>query len=165
MARNAFYSFHYDADNWRASQVRNMGAIEGNAPVADNDWETVKRGGHSAIERWIADQMSGRSCIVLLIGAGTAGRKWITHEIVTGWNAKKGIVGIHVHNLLDADRKQSSKGADPFSGITVGSERKPMSSVVRTYDPPFWQSADAYGHIKTNLSAWVEEAIRIRDSS
>ena len=45
MARRCFYSFHYDVDAWRASQVRNMGVIEGNAPVSDNDWESVKKGG------------------------------------------------------------------------------------------------------------------------
>ena len=39
MARKCFYSFHYQPDNVRASQVRNIGAIEGNQPVSDNDWE------------------------------------------------------------------------------------------------------------------------------
>jgi hypothetical protein len=36
MAKQVFYSFHYDNDNWRASQVRNMGVIEGNRPAPDN---------------------------------------------------------------------------------------------------------------------------------
>jgi hypothetical protein len=49
MARRAFFSFHFDADNWRASQVRNIRAIEGNPPTSDNDWETVKKGGDAAI--------------------------------------------------------------------------------------------------------------------
>jgi len=30
MARAVFYSFHYKPDNWRASKVRQMGALEGN---------------------------------------------------------------------------------------------------------------------------------------
>ena len=37
MVRKAFYSFHYIPDNWRASQVRNMGLIEGNKPASDNE--------------------------------------------------------------------------------------------------------------------------------
>ena len=45
MARRTFYSFHHKPDNWRASQVRNMGVIEGNRPVSDNDWEQIKKGG------------------------------------------------------------------------------------------------------------------------
>ena len=43
MARRAFYSFHYIPDNWRASQVRNMGVVDGNKPATDNDWETIKK--------------------------------------------------------------------------------------------------------------------------
>jgi hypothetical protein len=33
-----FFSFHFDLDHWRASQVRNMGLLEGNAELSDNDW-------------------------------------------------------------------------------------------------------------------------------
>ena len=50
MARRVFYSFHYEADSWRTSQVRNIGTIEGNRPVSDNAWEQVKRGGYKAIQ-------------------------------------------------------------------------------------------------------------------
>lgn len=32
MARKVFFSFHYQPDNWRVSQVRNIGVIEGNQP-------------------------------------------------------------------------------------------------------------------------------------
>ncbi len=53
MTRRVFYSFHYKPDNWRASQVRNMGVIEGNAPVSDNEWEEITGGGDEAIEQWI----------------------------------------------------------------------------------------------------------------
>ena len=38
-----FYSFHYENDSWRASQVRNIGVLDGNSPVSSNDWEEVKR--------------------------------------------------------------------------------------------------------------------------
>lgn len=58
MKRQVFFSFHYQPDSWRASHVRNIGALDGNAPVSDNDWEQVKRGGDRAIERWIAAQMT-----------------------------------------------------------------------------------------------------------
>ena len=79
MARKVFYSFHYTPDNWRAAQVRQMGVIEGDAPCSDNDWEKVTKGGDDAIKKWIAGQMSGKSCVVVLIGNDTAGRKWINH--------------------------------------------------------------------------------------
>lgn len=60
MARKVFYSFHYIPDNWRASQVRYIGAVEGNQPAKDNDWEAVKRGGDAAIQKWIDGQLEGR---------------------------------------------------------------------------------------------------------
>lgn len=82
--------------------MRNAGALEGNRPVSDNEWETITRGGDSAIKRWIADQLTGKSCTVVLIGSATAGRKWIDYEIEKSWNDGKGIVGIYVHNLKDA---------------------------------------------------------------
>lgn len=162
MAKRVFFSFHYQPDNWRASQVRNFGAIEGNVPVADNDWETVTRGGDAAIERWISEQMKGRSCTVVLIGANTAGRKWINHEIKKAWNDGLGLVGIHIHELIDSNQQKASKGANPFDGFTVGGRR--LADIVRTYDPPHWDSRVVYNYIGQNIEAWVDEAIRIRES-
>ncbi|MFF0218285.1 TIR domain-containing protein [Streptomyces vinaceus] len=160
MARNAFYSFHYVPDNWRAAKVRNMGVLEGNRPASDNDWEKVKGSGSAAIQDWIDGQLKGRSCTVVLIGSGTAGRKWIKYEIKKSWEDGKGVVGVYVHNLFDRDGLKATKGRNPFDDFTLGS--KSMSSVVKAYDPPFSSSEYVYGHISSNLAAWVEEAIEIR---
>jgi hypothetical protein len=162
MGRKVFYSFHYKPDNWRAAQVRQMGVIEGDAPVSDNDWEKVTKGGDDAIKKWIAAQMSGRSCAVVLVGTDTAGRKWINHEIVRAWDDKKGVLGVYIHNLLNADGKTSTKGGNPFDRITLGDTDKKLSSLVKTYDPPYSDSKDVYAYIKNNLSDWVEAAIKIR---
>jgi len=51
MARQVFFSFHYKPDNWRVSQVRNIGVIEGNKPATDNEWEKVVGGGDTAIKK------------------------------------------------------------------------------------------------------------------
>jgi hypothetical protein len=160
MARRVFYSFHFDPDNWRAAQVRSMGVIDGNPPASDNDWEAVKRGGDVAIERWITGQLNGTSCTIVLIGAQTAGRKWITHEIIESWNQGKGVVGVHIHGLKDRNGTQSSQGQNPFAGINV--KGVPMTAIVKAYAPPFFDSQQVYGHIKSNLPGWIEEAISIR---
>jgi hypothetical protein len=165
VARKAFYSFHYKPDNWRASQIRNMGATEGNRPCSDNDWETIVGGGDEKIKKWIADQMSGRSCVIVLIGAATADRKWINHEIITGWNAKKGVVGVYIHNLLDSDKKQAAKGANPFASIGYGDAGRKLSSIAKAYDPPYTSSKNVYDHISENLENWVAEAITIRNDN
>lgn len=160
VTRRVFYSFHYKPDNWRAAQVRNMGAVEGNVPASDNDWESVTRGGDAAIRKWIDSQMSGRSCAVVLIGSNTSGRKWINYEIEKAWNDRKGLLGIHIHNLKDVGGNQSAKGANPFYRFSVNGSR--LSNIVHTYDPPYKLSTYVYAHIEDNIADWIEEAIRIR---
>lgn len=162
MARRVFYSFHYKPDNWRASQVRNMGVIDGNRPCSDNDWETITKGGEEKIKNWIAQQLDGKSCAVVLIGSTTAGRKWINYEIVEAWNGGKGVVGVYVHNLKDSDGEQSTKGANPFASITFGKSGKTLSSIVEAHDPPYQTSTYVYNHIQENLADWVDNAISIR---
>lgn len=161
MARQVFYSFHYDNDNWRASQVRNIGIIEGNRPAPDNDWETVKRGGDNAIKRWIDDQMHYRSCTIVLVGAGTAGRKWINYEIERTWNNKMGLVGICIHNLKDRFGNQSNQGNNPFNGFSVNGTS--LSQIAKVYNPPYWDSKDVYNYIANNIADWTNEAVNIRN--
>lgn len=164
MARRAFYSFHYVPDNWRASQVRNMGIVEGDAPVSDNDWETVTRGGDAAIERWIADQLFGKACTIVLVGQNTAGRKWISYEISESWNKKKGVLGVRIHNLKDTNQRQSLPGGNPFDYVTFTKTNAKLSTVVKLYDSPYGDSTAVYKYIKDNMSTWVENAVAIRNS-
>jgi hypothetical protein len=162
MTRKAFFSFHYVPDNWRASQVRNMGVIEGNQPCSDNDWEEITKGGDAAIKTWIDGQLSGKSCAVVLIGSGTPGRKWIKYEIEKAWNEGKGLVGIYIHNLKNAAGMQATKGRNPFADFTLNQGKTNLSSVVKAYDPPYTTSTYVYDHIKDNIADWIEEAITIR---
>jgi hypothetical protein len=161
MARRVFYSFHYDADKDRVAQVRNMGVVEGSPIASDNDWEAIKRGGDSAIKTWIDRQMTGTSCCVVLIGSATAGRRWVTYEIETAWRQGKGVVGVHIYELKSLRGEKASRGADPLDYAATAHGYR-VSSYARTYDPPFVDSKAVYAHISTNLSNWIEEAIRIR---
>lgn len=162
MARRVFYSFHYLPDSWRACQVRNIGIVEGNRPASDNDWETVKRGGDKAIQKWIDDQLNGRSCTVILIGKDTAGRKWIDYEIETSWNSGKGVLGIYIHRLKNSQGFQTTKGSNPFSKFTMKRDSASLATIVKAYDPPYTDSKQAYDHISQNLSSWIEAAVKIR---
>jgi hypothetical protein len=165
MARKCFYSFHYKPDNARASQVRNIGVIEGNQPVSDNDWESVTRGGEDAIKKWIAMQMSGKSCAVVLVGTNTANRKWINYEIVKAWEDGLGVVGIYIHGLKDFSGQTSVKGSNPFDLIAYGNSGKNLSAIVKCYDPGGATSKDRYDWIATHLGNAVEEAIKIRSNN
>jgi len=164
MARCAFYSFHFSVDSHRAAQVRNMGVIEGNPPATDNDWQTITRGGDAAIKKWIDGQLDGKSCSIVLIGASTAGRRWINYEIEQSWNNKKGVLGIYIHKLKDLNENQSVMGANPFDGFTLCDGKRQLSSVVKTYNPPWSDSKAVYAYIKGNLVAWIDTAISTREN-
>lgn len=165
MARRCFYSFHYLPDGSRAGQVRNMGVVEGNKPVSDNDWEKVTKAGATAIKTWITNQMKGKSCTVVLVGSNTAGRKWITHEIVRSWDEGMGVVGIRVHGLKDLDGNTATMGKNPFDSVTLGTTTKKLSSIVKCYNPGGSTSKEKYAWIKEHLANAVEEAVEIRNDN
>lgn len=151
--RNVFYSFHFDNDVFRVQQIRNMGIIEGDQPVSPNTWEQLKRTS-GGVEKWIDDNMRGKSCVVVLIGTQTYARPWVTYEIKKAWADGKGLFGIHVHNLKDPKTGTCSMGANPFDSITF--KRGGQIIVPKVYNP---SATDAYGDISRNLSGWVEAAI------
>lgn len=153
-----FYSFHFANDVMRVQLVRNMGMIEGNEPVSKNDWETVKKDGDAAVEKWIDDNMKYKRCVVVLIGEDTHERPWVIHEIKKAWKDGRGLLGIHIHNLKCPNNGTCSKGTNPFSQFKF-TEKDGTVVVPKVYDPP---AGDAYNHIQTNLAKWVDDAIAQR---
>lgn len=163
MARKCFFSFHYVPDNWRASTIRGIGAIEGNQPALDNDWEKVTKGGDAEVKKWIDSQMEGRTCAVILIGENTAKRKWIDYEIKKAWSNKIGVLGIYIHGIKDSSGNISKKGLNPFAHLELGG--KNFSSIVQTYDPVGADSKARYNYIADNIESWIEKAIEIRKNN
>jgi hypothetical protein len=159
--RQVFFSFQYCADSWRASQVRNMGKVDANSQFSDNDWEEIKKKTDSEIKKWIDSQFTKRSCLLVLIGANTSGRKWITYEIEKAYELGKGIVGIYIHGLKDSDGNQASKGANPFYQI-YNKDGKRLSNFVTTYDPPYTSSSYVYNDISENIEQLIEDALTAR---
>ncbi len=164
--RQVFYSFHYVPDNWRVAQVRNIWVIEWNKPASDNDWEEVTKWWDKAIKKWIDENLKWRSCSVVLIWEKTAWRKWIKYEIEQSRNNKKWLVWIYIHNLKNKDWDQSNKGKNPFDSFTIWKDenKKKLSDIIKTYDPPYTTSTNVYNHIQENLESWIEEAISIREN-
>lgn len=163
--RQIFYSFHFDNDVFRVQQIRNIGALEDNKPVSANEWEKVRQGKDSAIEKWIDENMKYRTCVVVLVGEQTHKRPWVRYEIKKAWKEGKGLLGIHIHNLKCMKTIKDnpfasgkcSKGANPFDSFTVNG--KDMSSIVHCYNP---DSVSPNKDIINNLEKWIEEAIEIR---
>ncbi len=162
MARKVFTSFEYIPDNWRASQIRSIGKIEGNSIATANRWEEVTEGGDTAIKEWIDNNMYGKTCVIVFAGETTAGRKWINYEIKKAWEDRRGLFGIYIHNLKNSLGNKANKGRNPFEDFTV--DGKKLSSIVKCYNPPYAASVNVYDYIKENIVDWIEEGIEIRNN-
>jgi hypothetical protein len=156
--RKVFYSFHFDSDVMRVQLIRNIGALDENKPVSANRWEEVKRGGNRAIERWIDDNMSGKTCVVVLIGSETSERKWVKYEIEKAWNEGRGLIGVYIHNLKCPRTGTCWKGSNPFAQFNI--DGTSMDRIVPCYDPDY---LDAYNSIRNNLEDWIEDGIAVRN--
>lgn len=143
MARRVFFSFHYQRDLWRVNVVRNSGLVEGVAAAGFHDaslWEKTKREGDAAIKRLIDERLIGTSVTVVLIGAETAYRRYVSYEIEKSVELGNGIFGIRINHLKDRDGRVDSPGPVPAALTRIGAP-------VYTYE---------YG----KLGQWVEEAYR-----
>ena len=159
--RQVFFSFEYNKDVWRASQIRNMGKVSSLSTFSDNDWEEVKEKTDAKIKKWIDDQMDLRSCLVVLIGKTTSSRKWVKYEIERAYELGKGIVGIHIHGLKDNGGDQTDKGSNPFYNLFNENGNR-LSNFVTCYDPPYKTSTYVYDDIEKNIEQLIEDAITAR---
>ena len=135
-----------------------MGAVEEQEILSSQDWESVKRNGKAAIEKWIDDQMKGKSAVVVLVGKETASREWCKYEIVKAWNEKRPMVGIRIHGLKNVSGTTDTQGANPFD-IKL-SDGTSMSSYVPLYSPSGADSKGIYANIDANLATWVSTAYK-----
>jgi len=157
MARKIFFSFHYERDSWRAGQVRNCNVVSDEDEYGFIDaaeWESIKKKGDAEIERWIDGQLKNTSVTAVLIGAETADREWVQHEIERSWNRGNGIVGIRIHNIKDKDKKTDTSGRNPLDSFKLA-DGTLLSGVCKTYD---WVVDDG----RENLGKWADEAADIR---
>src|SRR5882672_558915 len=122
MARQVFFSFHYDGDILRVGQIRNSGVVLGAGDTAcgfidSADWESIRRRGDDAIRNWINGQLDGTSVTVVLIGAETANRPWVNYEIIESATRGNGLLGIFIHGVKDLNGRTDVKGNNPFDYI------------------------------------------------
>jgi antiphage defense system Thoeris ThsB-like protein len=143
MARRVFFSFHYQRDLWRVNIVRNSTVVEGVAAAGFSDaslWEKAKRESDAAIKSLIDKALDGTSVTVVLIGAETANRKYVTYEIEQSVARGNALIGVRIHNIKDSNGNTDYPGAVP-AALTKA------SVPIHTYE---------YG----KLGDWVEEALR-----
>ena len=159
MARRVFFSFHYERDIWRASQVRNSWVTKPDREAAGfwdaAAWEEVKKKGDEAIKRWIDKQLEGTSVTAVLIGAQTSERKYVRYEIIQSYNKGNGLLGVYIHNSKDQYGQTDRKGNNPFDNIYIEQNYKKIyfSQIYPIYD---WVNDDGYN----NFGEWIEKAAK-----
>ena len=123
MARRVFFSFDYDRDSWRVTQVRNCWLTKPDREMAGfadaASWENVKRKGKEAIQKWIDRELEGTPVTVVLIGYKTSSNEFVDYEIKQSRSLGKGLFGIYIHNLKDQDGKTDSKGRNTFENFVI----------------------------------------------
>jgi hypothetical protein len=159
MARRVFFSFHYEQDIWRVSQIRNSGIVlapgDTTAGFIDNaEWESIERQGDAGIQRWIDAQLNGTSVTVVLIGSETAQRRWVNYEIIASIKRGNGLLGVYINEVKNQWQQPSPRGPNPFDYIGWNNgQGEPISRTYPTYD---WLA----GNGRANLSTWVEAAAK-----
>jgi hypothetical protein len=114
--RRVFFSFHYEQDVWRATNVRNAGKVDSTAAAGWDDaslWEEAQCKGDAEIKRLIDAGLKGTSVTAVLIGSETASRPWVIHEIEKSIERGNGLLGVRIHNIKDQDRHRSRRGKVP----------------------------------------------------
>jgi hypothetical protein len=139
--RRVFFSFHYEQDIWRATNVRNAGKVDATAAAGWDDaslWEKAKRDGDAEIKRLIGDGLKDTTVTAVLIGTETASRPWVTYEIEQSVERGNGLLGVHIHGIKDQDGHRSRRGKVP-KALSTGD--------YRVYD---WS--------RSSFGRWVEHA-------
>jgi hypothetical protein len=143
MARKVFFSFHYTRDLWRVNVIRKSGVVEGAASAGFTDaslWEEAKKKGDAAIKRLIDSGLVGTSVTVVLIGAETATRQYVTYEIEKSIERGNGLLGVRIHQIEGSNGKPDVWGATPAALVKAG--------------------APVYNYEYGKLGDWVEAAYK-----
>jgi len=76
-----------------------------------------------------------------------------------------GVVAIHIYGLKDHEGYITNQGNNPFDYISYGDSGKKLSSIAKCYNPAGTNSQERYDWIARNMSAMVEEAVKIRNNN
>jgi hypothetical protein len=160
MARQVFFSFHYDNDLWRANVVRNSHVVASNQQeVGHYDhslWEDAKAKGAPAIQRLIDGGLAGASVTIALIGAETYTRRWCIYELAKSHADGMGLFGIRIHNIRNQAQQTSTAGPDPFAYVEVPGLLGLASNLSGKYPVYDWVLDNGYANVDT----WIETAAR-----
>lgn len=161
MARQVFFSFHYQRDIFRVNTIRKHDLTKNSlaeAGYVDHSlWEKSKLQGDAALRKLIDDGLAGSSVTVVLIGYETAGRRWVDYEIRQSHVRGNGMLGIYINRIPSINDTTDPRGKNPLDDHTtiVQGQTVKLSSIYKTYD---WVGDSGYA----NFGAWVEAAAKAK---
>jgi hypothetical protein len=159
MTRRVFFSFDYDADVGRVSQVRSCWMAKPERETAGFGdaafWETTKWKPKKETLKWIDRELEGTFVTVVFIGDKTAGNEFVDYAIRKSRLLGKGIIGIYIHNIKDHDGNAGLPGKNPLDNFCIEQkgDMKSLSQVYPSYD---WIEDDGLN----NFAGWIEAAVR-----
>lgn len=171
MAKQVFFSFHYDdVKTFRANVVRNHGFTKANGQEAGffdaSIWEDAKTHGIDSVKRLINSNLEGTSVTCALIGTGTWNRRWVRYEILKSYERGNALFGVHINSVSDKNRQTFSQGKNPFDylGFVISADGKKrtyyehdgiawkiyqdMPAIASNYGSQYWGKG-------FKLSSWV----------
>jgi hypothetical protein len=152
---SVFFSYHYERDFWRVSEIKNRWLTKADRESAghidEGFWESLKRQGDGEIKKWIRNQLLGTSVTVVMIGFETHLNEYVNYEILLSHERKNGLLGVYIHNIVDSYDKKEPKGKNPFDNFRDTNSGLLFSQIYPSYD---WIEDDGYD----NFGNWVETA-------
>ncbi|MES5482118.1 TIR domain-containing protein [Bradyrhizobium sp. INPA03-11B] len=140
MAPKIFFSFSYH-DLWRVNVVRNSAVLDGICLAGFHDpsnWEETMGRGDAAVKALIDDALKATAATVVLIGARTADRAYISYEIERSVELGHALLGVRINRIRDESGRSDPAGHVP-------------AALLRA-------NAPIYDYEFGRLGGWIEKA-------
>ena len=123
MARNTFFSFHYQEDVWRAWNVRNCLVVsedqEADGFFDSSVFEASKKESDEVLKSFLRNGLKNTSVTCVLAGQYTAARRWVRYEIVRSVLKGNGLLTVDIDGLRNNKQALGVKGTDPLAEVGV----------------------------------------------
>lgn len=159
MARKVFFSFHYERDSQRVSQIRECNCISQHftkSPfLPKSEWEAIQRTDETAVRNWIDKNMNGTSVPILCFWLETHTRPWVKYELEKAHREKGGIVAIDLSSMSTMQNQIDPIGINPLKKAYDSSRTELFNySNYKTYH---WINNEG----RNNINKWVENAAQL----
>lgn len=130
MARRTFFSFHYQADVFRAQVVRNSWVTKADREDAGffdaSVFEAKKRESPESLRRFLREALDGSSVACALTGTETASRRWVRYEMLQALKQGRGLMEISIHSVT-CPQTRTAAAPGPSTLASLGLVAEPTT--------------------------------------